>query len=99
MAPILSRLAVEVNEKPLCRSLRSRHYLFPAGIYEVPLNEDSVLLLRALPTQYRLGEWEQLMPRCPEAWPRQLSPHKHLPSPTVTYEILHRLPEDLSHRP
>jgi len=50
MAPILSRLAVEVNEKPLCRSLRSRHYLFPAGIYEVPLDKDSVLRLRALPT-------------------------------------------------
>jgi hypothetical protein len=62
MAPILSRLAVEVNEKPrrhgaacaaLCPllpgSLRSRHYLFQAGIYEVPLDEDSVLLLRALP--------------------------------------------------
>jgi hypothetical protein len=50
MAPILSRLAIEVNEKPLCRSLRSRHYLFPAGSYEVPLDKDSVLLLRASPT-------------------------------------------------
>ena len=54
MAPILSRLAAEVNEKPLCRlvpgELRSRHYHFQAGIYEVPLEKDSVLLLRALPT-------------------------------------------------
>jgi hypothetical protein len=54
MAPILSRLAAEVNEKPLRHpapgALRSRHYLFQAGFYEVPLDKDSVLLLRALPT-------------------------------------------------
>jgi hypothetical protein len=50
MAPILSRLAAEVNEKPQPAALRSRYYLFQAGIYEVPLDKDSVLLLRALPT-------------------------------------------------
>jgi hypothetical protein len=54
MAPILSRLPGEVNEKPpvppVPGALRSRHDLFQAGIYEVPLDKDSVLLLRALAT-------------------------------------------------